>query len=216
MQAMAIYITGHGSKLVPRMPFCVTFRPPKIAIECGTKVVFFGPADDGLGFSAKDDATVEDVTLDIMEYPSVPVYCVHTQHFAVPVTDNVVVYSADEKSGRSFEVQLSDAADRDEMLWVQGPLSVALDLQNVSGALHVVDEGTVAKHNGEVRWRECQYMIDDTIWHKRFYAVTLPSTKKLGADSYFAFLAQCSSSRRKATFDLSDRWVGALNSQDGR
>ncbi len=158
--------------------------------------MFFGPAGDGLGCSPKGDATVEDVTLDIMEYPSVSIYSLHTEHFAVPVSDHVTVYSADETSGRSFEVQLSDAVDRDEMLWIQGPSSVALDLETAAGALHLVDEGTVEKSNGAARWRECEYALGDTTWHKRFYAVTLRSTKKLGAEYHFALLAQCPAPRR--------------------
>ena len=213
---MGLYITGYGSKLVPRVPFCVTVRPPKITIECGGKVVFFGPAGDGLGFAPNGDATVEDVTLDVTEYASVPVYSVHTQHFAVPVTDYVIVYSANETSGRSFEVQLSDAEHRDEMLWVQGPFSEPVDLQSTSGALRVVDEGTVEKTNGAARWRECTYTLDGAAWHKRFYAVTLLSTKKLGAQHYFALLAQCPAPRVRTMFDLSDRWVAALRSEDWR
>jgi hypothetical protein len=115
---MSVYVTGYGSKLVPRVPFCVSLRPPKVAIECGANVVFFGPAGDGLGFSPQGSASVEDVTLDITEYPQVPIYALHTRHFSVPVTDRVNVYSADETSGHSFEVQLADVAHREEMLWV--------------------------------------------------------------------------------------------------
>lgn len=213
---MDLYITGYGSKLVPRVPFCVTVRPPTIAIECGGKAVFFGPAGEGLGFSPKGDATVEDVTLDVTECASLPIYSVHTQHFAVPVTDHVVVYSADASSGRSFEVQLSDAEHRDEMLWVQGPFSEVVDLQSTSGALRAVDEGTVVKSDGAARWRECTYTFDGAAWHKRFYAVTLFSTKKLGVEHYFALVAQCPAPRRSTMFDLSDRWVAALGSEDWR
>ncbi|MDB4957451.1 MAG: hypothetical protein JWO36_5020 [Myxococcales bacterium] len=209
---MDLYITGYGSKLVPRVPFCVTFRPPKIAVETGAKVVFFGPAGDGLGFSPKGDATVEDVTVDLTEYPSVPIYSVHTQDFAVPVTDHVKVYSALETSGHSFEVQLADAAHRDEMLWVEGPLSVPLDLQNAAGTLEVVDEGTVEKSNGAARWRECRYVLDGSTWHKRFYALMLLSTKELGVEIRLALLAQCPAPRRTTMFDLSDRWAAALTS----
>jgi len=213
---MGLYITGYGSKLVPRVPFCVTVRPPKVAIECGDKAVFFGPAGDGLGFSPKGDATVEDVTLDVTEYPRVPIYSLHTQHFAVPVTDQLKVYSADEASGHSFEVQLLDAEHPDEMLWVQGPFSQALDLQSATGALRVVDEGAVEKRNGAAQWRECQYALDGSTWHKRFYSVTLFSTKKLGAAHHFALLAQCPAPRRTTMFEVSDRWVVALGSEDWR
>jgi hypothetical protein len=207
---MDLYITGYGSKLVPRPPFCVAFRPPTIAIETRAKVVFFGPAGDGLGFSVRDDATVEDVTLDITEYPRVPIYSLHTPQFAVPVTDPVNCYSADPTSGRSFEVQLADATHRDELLWVQGPFSRELDLHDVTGTLAVIDEGAVEKGNGAARWRECRYEVDGDTWHKRFYALTLCSTETLGVHHHLALLAQCPASRRAAMFDLSDRWAAAL------
>jgi hypothetical protein len=211
---MDLYVTGYGSKLVPRVPFCLSFRPPKLAIESGDNVVFFGPAGDGLGFSPKGAATVEDVTLDITEYPRLPTYSVHTQHFGFPVTDHVNVYSATETSGHSFEVQLADAAHRDEMLWVQGPFAGPLDLTHATGSLVTVAEGTVEKSNGAVRWRECQYPLDGSTWHKRFYALTLFSTRRLGIEHHFALLAQCPAPRTAAVFEWADRWGAALSSED--
>jgi hypothetical protein len=210
---MALYITGYGSKLVPKLPFCVSFRPPRLAIEHGTKAVWFGPAGDGLGFAPIGDATVEDVTSDIAEYPRVPIYALHTPHFGVPVTDRVTVYSADAP-GRSFEVQLEDAAHRDEMLWIQGPILAALDLQAATGALEVVGEGTVEKHDGAARWRECLYSFEAGIWHQRVYALTLLSTSKLGVEHHLALLAQCPAPRRLAMFELSDRWAAWLGSEN--
>jgi hypothetical protein len=213
-EPMGLYITGYGSKLVPRVPFCVSFRPPKVAIECGSKAVVFGPAGDGLGFSPNGDATVEDVAVEVTECPTIPIYSVSTQHFSVPVVDQVNVYSTPEASGWSFEVQLADAAHRDEMFWIQGPFWQALDLQNAVGTLNVVDEGTVEKHNGSARWRECKYSFDSAIWHKRFYALSLLSTKKLDVAYEFALLAQCPAARRTTMFELTDRWAIGLSSED--
>ena len=211
---MDLYITGYGSKLVPRPPFCLAFRPPQLAIERGSKVAFFGPAGDGLGFSADGNATIEDVALEVADCPSVPMYSMHTQEFSVPVTDAVNVYSAPDTSGRLFEVQPADAAHRDEMLWIEGPLSRPHDLQSAVGSLRVVDEGLLEKVNGSARWRECQYAFDGGSWHKRFYALSALSTKKLGVAHHFALLAQCHAPRRATTFDLSDRWAIALGSED--
>jgi hypothetical protein len=213
---MELFITGYGSKLVPRVPFVMTFRPPTLVIESGPKLVFFRPAGDGLGFSPQGDATVGDVTLDVGEYPRLPIYSLHTQHFGAPVTDHVKIYSAPETSGHSFEVQLADAAHVDEMLWIQGPFSMPLDLRQATGDLEVVDEGIVEKHVGAAWWRECSYTLDGVAWRKRFYAVTLLSTQRLGVEIYFALLAQCPTQRRATMFELSDRWAATLGSEAWR
>jgi hypothetical protein len=92
-------------------------------------------------------------------------------------------------------------------------LSQALDLQKTTGALEVVDEGSVEKTNGVARWRECRYAVDSSVWHKRYYALSLFLRSKLGEEHHFVLLAQCPAPRRAAMFELSDRWAAALGSE---
>jgi hypothetical protein len=211
---MDLYFTGYGSMLVPRVPFSARVRPPKLVLECGSKVVWFGPAGDGLGFAPEGDATVEDVTLDVEERASAEMYSLETADYGVPVTDAVTIFSADPASGHSFEAQLDDATAVDEMLWIQGPFDDGpLDLGRATGTLEVMGEAIVGKRNGTARWRETRYEIAGTAWRKRFYAVTLFSTGRLDVEFYFALLAQAPETRCSALFDLADRWAGALGSR---
>jgi hypothetical protein len=77
----SLYVTAFGTKIVPRVPFVLSFRPPRLLLEHGGKAVVFGVAGDGqLGFSPVRDAKVDDVTLDVTEFPPVPVFALYTEN----------------------------------------------------------------------------------------------------------------------------------------
>lgn len=213
---MPLFVTGHGSKLVPRAPFILSFFPPKLAIESGGKAVFFGPAGSGLGFGPKGNARVEDVTLEISEYPNVPVYSVHTCDFAFPVTDGARMFSCPDGASHSFELALEGATDDNEMVWIEGPLAGTLDLENATRNFEVLGIGTIEKPDGDVRWREYQYDVGQTRWRKRLYAVTLASRKHFGKDHHFALSAQAPLSRGPELFACADRIARGMSSEDWR
>ena len=109
----AVFVTGYGSLIVPRAPFVLTFRPPRFLVEHGGKAVAFGATDGGLGFNPLKGASVEDVTLDVAEYPPVPVFSLHTKHFAFPIDTPTKVFSTSAEAGWRFELQLESASDFD-------------------------------------------------------------------------------------------------------
>src|SRR5687767_14074832 len=65
----SFYVTAHGSRIVPRAPFVISFRPPRFLVEHEGRAVAFGPVEGGLGFNPLGGASVEDVTSDVAEYP---------------------------------------------------------------------------------------------------------------------------------------------------
>jgi hypothetical protein len=208
-----LHVTGFGTKIVPRVPFVVSFRPPKMAVEHEGAMVVFGPSGGGLGFSPLGGASVEDVTADIAEYPNVPVYAVHTEDVHFPVVDRVKVFSTPEEAGWPFELQLDDATDAEEMLHVRGPLDAPLDLERAMAGTRVLGGGQVAKQNGSARWSEHVYEASGGAWRQRLYATTVASCQQLGVTFDFVVTAQSPADRADSVFALADRVVAALASQ---
>ena len=208
-----MFVTGYGSLIVPRAPFVLTFRPPRFLVEHGGKAVAFGATEGRLGFNPLKGASVEDVTLDVAEYPPVPVFSLHTEHFAFPIDTPTKVFSTSAEAGWRFELQLESASDTDEMVHVRGPLSGSVDLSHAPDGMRAVEHGRVEKKNGSAAWKEWEYARQGQPWHQRLYAVALLSTRKLGLEHHFAVTAQCAAQRRQDLFSFSDKLVAWLSSQ---
>jgi hypothetical protein len=194
-----LFITGFGGKVAPRLPFAVSFRPPKMLLAHGGKQALFGPVGDGLGFTQNVDEVAEHVG----EYPNVPVYAVYTRHFYFPVT---VPFTLSSVIGRPwpFELQLENPGHADEMLFIRGPLEQPLALPSAMGTMRVVGSGSITKNNGAARWSEGEYAVQGATWRQRLYALTLFSTQRLGEEHPFALIAQCPVERADTVFAASD------------
>jgi hypothetical protein len=207
-----VFVTGYGSRIVPRSPFVLSFRPPRFFLEHEGKAVAFGPADGGLGFKPLGNASVEDVALDVAEYPPVSVFGLHTEHCQFPVETPSKIFSTPDDTAWPFELQLEDASDSDEMVHIRGPLPSPVDLSKAPDAMKAVLEGRIEKNNGLAVWKEWEYAEQGRPWRQRLYSVALLSTRSLGVERHFAVTAQCASERREALFPFSDKLVAALSS----
>ena len=207
-----VRVTGYGSHVVPRVPFVLSFRPPRFLVEHEGKAVAFGPVDGGLGFNPLGDASVEDVTLDVSGVPPVPVLGLHTEHLHFPIELPSKVFSTPIDFAWPFELQLEGASDSDEMVHIRGPLPSSVDLGKTPDSMRTVVEGRIDKNNGLAPWKEWEYAHQGRPWRQRFYSVTLRSTRSLHIEHYFAVTAQCVSDRREELFSFSDRLVAALSS----
>lgn len=209
----SVYVTAHGTKVVPRAPFVLSFRPPRLLVEHGGKAVVFGVADDGrLGFSPLGDASVEDVTWEVSDYPAVPVFALHTDDFSFPVEARAKVFSVPDEIAWPFELQLESAAstDSDEMLHVRGPLDLPWDLSRAPASMKAMAEGTLTKQNGTATWKEWEYANQGSSWRQRIYAVSLSSVRSMGTHFSYAVTAQCRSERRAEVFGFADQLVASM------
>src|SRR5262245_3679190 len=212
----SVYVTAYGSKVVPRVPFVLSFRPPRLLVEHKGKGVVFGVAGDGrLGFSPLEDATVEDVTVDVSEYPPVPIFGLYTANFSFPIEARAKVFSVPSETAWPFELQLESApsTDTDEMLHVRGPLNSPLDLLRAPASMKALADGTLEKRNGTAAWREWEYANQGGPWRQRLYAVSLLSTRSLNVQFSYAVTAQCRAERRDEVFAFADQLVVSIGSQ---
>ncbi len=209
----SVHVTAFGSRIVPRVPFVLSFRPPRFLVEHQGKAVAFGPLNDWLGVNPLGGASVEDVALDVAEYPPVPILALHTEHFAFPVGERVKVFSTHEEAGWPFELQLESASDADEMLHIRGPLPTAVDPRRQANGLKLLREGRIDTATGRAAWTEWHYDHRGKPWRQRFYAVALLSTRHLGVEHPFAVTAQAALERSGELFSFADKVVGGLASQ---
>jgi hypothetical protein len=204
-------LTGYGSRLVPRVPFVVWMRPPKIHIQHTEHAVSFGPAGNELGFAPVGSSSVEDVVEEPGMYPNVPLWILHTGQYHFPIVNPVTLYSSG--GDWPFELTLEDAQDRGEMLHVRGPLGAPLDLSAAMRGTNVTAEGTVAKHNGTARWSEHTYEHAGAPWRQRLYALALFSVSKLGVEHPFVLTAQAPAGRAESVFALADDIAKGIGSE---
>ncbi len=209
----SVYVTAHGSRVVPRAPFVISFRPPRFLVEHEGRAVAFGPVEGRLGFNPLGGASVEDVTSDVAEYPPVPIVALHTEHFAFPVGERVKVFSTPEEVAWPFELQLESASDADEMLHIRGPLPAAVDPHQQANGLTLLREGRIDTATGRAAWTEWQYDHRGRPWRQRFYAVALLSTRHLGVEHPFAVTAQAALERSGELFSFTEKVVEGLASQ---
>lgn len=181
-------------------------------VEHDRRGVVFGESNGALGFSPLGDAKVEEVTLALDDVPPIPLFVLHTAHFALPVTARVKVFSTPDEAGWPFELQLDDATTVDEMLHVRGPLAAAASLSAAQPTMKVLGDGQVAKDDGHAHWREWEYVHENAVWRQRLYAVALGSAAHLGIQHHFVVTAQCPADRRKDLFAFSDACVAAMRS----
>ena len=212
----SVFVVAHGSQVIPRVPFVLSFRPPRLLVEHEGRAVVFGVADDGLlGFSPLGDASVEDVTVDVAECPPVPLFALCTENFSFPIQARAKVFSVPDETPWPFELQLESAsnADVDEMLHVRGPLDSPLNLSQAQASMKVVADGTIEKANGTASWREWAYDNNGNDWRQRLYAVSLSSVGSVTTRFSYAVTAQCSAARRDEMFGFADQVVASMSSQ---
>ena len=212
----SVYVIAYGTKIVPRAPFVLSFRPPHLLVEHSGKAVVFGVDGEGrLGFSPLRDATVEDVTVEVSEYPSVPTFALYTENFSFPIEVRAKVFSTPSETAWPFELQLESApsTDADEMVHIRGPLNSPLDLSRGPASMQGVADGTLEKQNGTVAWREWEYAHQGGSWRQRLYAVSLFSTRSLNVHFPFAVTAQCRVERRDEVFKFADQVAVSIGSQ---
>src|SRR5262249_16252171 len=150
---------------------------------------------------------------DVEEYPRVPAYSVHTEHFAFPAVERIKIFSAPPETGWTFEVALEDASDPSEMLWFRGPFDRPLDLAQAMHGTRVVATRVVEKRSGTASWSEHEYRHHDSVWRQRLYAVTLFSQQRFDAKYEFVVTAQCKLERTAPLFALADRIVRDVASE---
>lgn len=211
-RGLHVRVTGYGTQVAPRVPFVVSFRPPRFLVEHGGKAIAFGPVDGGLRFNPVGDASVEEVTLEVSEYPAVPVLGLHTEHLHFPIELPSKVFSTPSDIAWPFELQLESASDSDEMVHIRGPLPSSVDLGKAPDSMRAVVEGWIDKNNGLASWKEWEYTHLGRPWRQRLYSVALRSTRSLHVEHYFAVTAQCVSGRREELFSFSDKLVAGLSS----
>jgi hypothetical protein len=201
--------------LVPRAPFTLTFRPPKLSIEHAGKAVIFGPGPDGgLGFNPLQGASVEDVTSDISEYPPSPIMTLSTEHFDFAVGSEAKVFSTVEGAQWPFELVLGSATAPEEMLHVRGPLTPPVDLSLPDAGMKEVGAGQIEKTAGRADWKEWAYPQQEHPWRQRLYRVALSSARSLGVEHLFVLTAQCPLERHGEVFAFADELVSSMRSRN--
>jgi len=181
----------------------MAFRPPKVAIERGSKSCF-SARQETVSVSARKATRPSRRRARSRGIPGVPIYSMHTQRFRSG-DDHVNVYSTSETSGRSFEVQLADAPHRDEMLWVQGPFRWRSICRTPSALSRWSMRGP-REGNGARTWCECQYRSTDT-WHKPVLRAG-QRCRRRGWNVAFQFCAPGAmpAPRRARCSTISDHW----------
>jgi hypothetical protein len=209
----ALFVTGYGTRLVPRSPFVLTFHPPRVLIQHQAKALAFGPVEGQLGFIRLDNSQLEDVLVEVDDDPPIPILALHTEHLDVPIEIPVKAFSTPEHCAWPFELQLEDTSERDEMVHIQGPFSTSADLTLSPESMRGVAEAQQRDAHIGIFWREWEYAHDGRPWRQRLYAIELPSTRSPRALHHFVVTAQCPSARRAQLFGFADRLTGALRSR---
>jgi hypothetical protein len=194
-----VWLSGFGSRLVPRAPFEVARLPE------GERVVFAHHGTDGVSqvMVAPDTASTDPKTTqmklgrntraasDALSFIEVdefsPAWRLVTRDYSCAWPHGWTLWSTPYKMSWHFELSPSTSSVRDQMMYVQGPWSPARAPELaalIGGGMRESNRGELTFAASRCAWLELHYSHDGQLWAQRRYRI------EIGAGAIMLLTAQ--------------------------
>jgi hypothetical protein len=184
------WIVGHGSRIVPRVPYEMAYRPDGISIvvahhsEIGIRNLMIAPDPSAAGGPGAAPTSValgpnttaaSDVLAFTEETRFSPEWSIVTQHYTCVWPKGTTLWSTPFEIGWAFELTVGDSSG-DAMIYVQAPLPPAQSLTLDALIGDGMRAGAREKMEGAAgtgEWIELHYAVADAAWLQRRHIMPL-------------------------------------------